>query len=497
MIAASQGHRPAVELLLGYGPDLAAVDKFGKRVHEKARNPEIAALLLAAERGEIGQRQNEVPETMGLGTEGTHMTTLRLSPAARRKLREITEGQDRAALNGFVQKIRGQLQDRVNEQVEQGFRVGMKTAEEELVREMNRQFAEAQGQARKESANAFNGTIGEIMRKNRVKPDAKCLLALPDLGCDEDHPFSDLKPEDEPAGFVRELEATPSEDIMAILEPQLESICQEITSTVSQRLDQDMAKRLAQVRSTMREEMRHAFSEFTAKMETSIASQLREKVIRVSKQISEKNKRRAISPQPAEVPQEQVDEFTSLRQQLISARSSTRSSCHRMVESQRAPSQQNFTVLTAGVRSPSKPQMKTQAKRERRKISYDFVSPHTARVTPGVASPINPNHAIVGPRVERTPEPAEDNGEDRSKCLNQIDNNLSANCTSTNNKVSMTKLSADHSVTAVNRTNLENLGGPSADYKARIAALEQKCRSIAQHSGNFFDCADSSSSVFP
>ena len=408
MIAAAQGNLDAVRVLLRYSPDANAVDKFGKRAHEKAKTQEITMMIQEAAidvnftKTTGGTLKEQGDDLLNQHVETAsppkrHIAEAPLTPKAKQQLIELSSSNNKQMVEMFAQKMRGKLQHGVLENLIEGFEESMKNADSTLRKNINGLLYTESKKTLRSVVDVFNNTMLDIFKKHGIKSDPKFLITEEDISKVMDVQQCTLTAGPKMSGThdssheKQSYKGAPVEggsDLVSSINAQLESIGSGLVSDLQGKMHDDVKECMLQIKEAIGIDLRSVFTNFRSQLENSIQSLIREKVIRVSKQIKDqaelkRKKRQSVShvSQMLSEPESVVQLLTSRMSYLEST--SAGSAMSPREKSARAYSYSRISTTAAKKTDDGK---STPCETARKTIDYQYVQQHSAKVKPSVVS---------------------------------------------------------------------------------------------------------------
>jgi len=477
MIAAAQGHIEAVKTLLSHDANVHAVDKFGKKAYEKAKTLEIArliqesALITGLDTIPSQPDAENTLEKLNFQSESnpSSMATFQQSDTCTASNTKKDPSTPRPLLQAFIGKMKGKLHQGILKNIINEFTEIINDTNSDLRKEINQILKNECENTLSSAIDAFNSAMFGLLSKHKVRIDPKFLISEEDLSKDinlnfmlTDSPVkipkSSSSPRSKPIKMAKNqypnsilkksntgsiTPSTESNDMICSVGSQLEQIGTGLMNELKMNMKSEINQTTRKIHSDICNEIHSIFNGFKTQLENSLGNLMKEKIIRLCKQMKEneaKLKKRASSPQNLEINTE-FDKNPSMKNiGIFSARASQGN-----INYAASPQRSCKSVLRKSVSNCIKTAEKPVPKKPL--VDYKYVVQSAAKIKP---------HVKNSESVKKiTP-------------LNSVDHFHINN-----------KITADSSGLSNKLKEIENIG-ESVDYRTKMIGLEKKYRSLAR-----------------
>ena len=301
-----------VKLLLKHNPDLNITDKFGKKIYEKAKTAEIAAIIQSASVANQFTRSKSVA-TLKAGTSPITEPKNGLYNAAKRDLIKMSQGpnhdQITELMRAYMEKMKEKISHALSKELEEALATQILKIGEELGRYLSEDFLAGGTKALENSLQLFNIRMEDTLRKHGIEPTQDLLLTDEEFDTAanpenvvytepnnnemlvESMKLISKSPRREQrilSSGERSPEAELGINMMSYVGAMFEKMGQELLTTLSAKIRADMRIAIGTIRSSFATTNHESFEKFMREVENKISYLMKEKMTRISKSIKDK-----------------------------------------------------------------------------------------------------------------------------------------------------------------------------------------------------------------
>ncbi len=335
-----------VKLLLKHKPDIGVIDRFGKKIYERAKTPEIAALVQSYEFAQ--QFSGKAPSTPSKSPGHKNFSSDRKNPLCSTIKKEFSKvadacGNERVTelIRAYMGKMQGRISWALTEKLESELAVQLSNTDAELRKYLGEDFMKSSTKAVASAMQLFNMNMEQALKRNGVESQPEMLLNDEEVGdimrsgevnCNYTEPNATLidtlkllsktpvkpaplpfsatargsvtnpilkpKPETKRDRALSPQPTRPGEDesdlgvcLMSYMAGQFESKSAELEKSLCARVKADVSSALENMKAAFASANHSSFARLQQALEQKVNNIVSDKITRVAKSLQEKLKR--------------------------------------------------------------------------------------------------------------------------------------------------------------------------------------------------------------